>query len=42
MLTQLEGEWVSAVKKNLEIESQCLQLEKECVLLKEQVAARQA
>ena len=32
-LTELEGQWVGAVKKNLEIESQCLGLEAECARL---------
>ena len=36
-LLQLEGEWVSAVRKNIEIESQCLRLERECVLLRQGV-----
>jgi len=38
-LLKLESEWVSAVRKNIEIESQCLRLEQECVLLRERLAA---
>ena len=34
-LVKLEGDWVSAVRKNIEIESQCTRLERECHLLRE-------
>mmetsp|Transcript_34414 Transcript_34414/g.90558 ORF Transcript_34414/g.90558 Transcript_34414/m.90558 type:complete len:224 (-) Transcript_34414:328-999(-) len=34
-LVALEAEWVGAVKKNLEIEAQCLHLEAECAELRE-------
>jgi len=34
-LQKLEGEWVSSVRKNIEIESQCMRLERECFLLRE-------
>ena len=30
-LARLESEWVGAVKKNLEIDGQCMRLESECV-----------
>ena len=33
-LMALEGEWVGSVKKNIEIEAQCLKLEAECANLK--------
>jgi pre-mRNA-splicing factor SPF27 len=36
-LAALEAEWVSSVKKNLEIESACLQLEAECAGLRNAV-----
>ncbi|KAL1511901.1 hypothetical protein AB1Y20_005183 [Prymnesium parvum] len=33
-LVQLEGKWVSMVKKNIEIESHCMRLEQECEALR--------
>ena len=39
-LSALEAEWVGGVKKNLEIESQCLKLEAECAALREAVEAK--
>ena len=34
-LTKLEGEWAAAVRKNIEIESVCIGVERECQLLRE-------
>jgi len=34
-LQSLEGDWVSSVRKNIVIESECMRLEQECFLLKE-------
>jgi hypothetical protein len=39
-LSSLEGEWVTAVKKNLELEAQNLSLEAECAALRERVEKR--
>jgi len=39
-LAELEAEWVGGVKKNLEIESQCLKLEAECAALRQAVEAK--
>ena len=39
-LTRLESEWVGAVKKNLEIEGQCMRLENECAALQQRLDAR--
>ncbi len=39
-LVHLESQWVAAVKKNLEIEAQCLRLEATCAQLKEAVEAK--
>ena len=43
-LAALEADWVNAVKENLEIEAQCLQLEAECAAMQEaaEAAKRQA
>ena len=40
-LQQLEAQWVTTTKKNLEIESQCLRLEASCATLKEQLEAKE-
>lgn len=39
-LARLEREWVTGVKKNLEVEAQCLKLEAECAALNKEVAAK--
>jgi NAD-dependent oxidoreductase involved in siderophore biosynthesis len=39
-LLQLEAEWVGAVKKNLEIEAQCLRLEAECAAMRDAAEAK--
>ena len=39
-LMQLEAEWVGSVKKNLEIEAQCLKLETECAMLRDAIEAK--
>ena len=39
-LVELEAQWVGAVKKNLEIEAQCLKLEAECGALRDAIEAK--
>ena len=38
-LARLESEWVGAVKKNLEIDGQCMRLESECAALEQRLGA---
>ena len=40
-LARLEENWIGGIKKNLEIEAQCLRLEAECAHLREEVDATQ-
>lgn len=38
-LARLESEWVGAIKKNLEIDGQCMRLESECAALEQRLGA---